>query len=178
MTLLPSTKRLSYRHTLLPMLLTGLLVGLMSACLPLASAQNYLGYRSGDPLDNAFHLGVKSFVLSRLDMRVGVIVGSTEVDEASEITFGVSVDMLGDVLVRRPWIFYVGVGGAVNYLGSGTVFEAHVLSGIEVSLEAFNLDPLSVFLELNAGVPVGIGELEGISIEENIYGALGLNFYF
>lgn len=160
------------------MLLAGLLAGLLSASVPTARAQNYLGYRAGDPLDNAFQLGIKDFVLSRMDMRVGVIVGSTDSDGASEITFGVSVDMIGDVLVRRPWVFYVGFGGAVNYMGNGTVLEAHVLSGIEMSLEVFNLDPLSVFLELNAGMPTGIGELEGIVIEENVYGALGLNFYF
>lgn len=172
MTLAPTTHRFSVS------LLTVLFVSLLSVCTPAVKAQNYLGYRSGDPLGNAFQLGVKSFVLSHLDMRVGVIVGSTEIDEENEITFGVSIDMLGDVLVRRPWVFYVGFGGAVNYVGSGTVLEAHVLSGIEMSLEVFNLDPLSVFLELNAGVPTGIGELEEVVIEENIYGALGLNFYF
>lgn len=172
MTLAPTTQRFSVS------LLTVLFVGLLSVCTPAVKAQNYLGYRNGDPLGNAFQLGVKSFVLSRLDMRVGVMVGSTEIDEESEITFGVSVDMLGDVLVRRPWVFYVGFGGTVNYMGSGTVLEAHVLSGIEMSLEVFNLDPLSVFLELSAGAPTGIGELEGIVIEENVYGALGLNFYF
>lgn len=160
------------------MLLAGLLAGLLSVSVPTARAQNYLGYRTGDPLGNAFQLGIKDFVLSRMDMRVGFIVGSTDNDGESDITFGVSVDMIGDVLVRRPWVFYVGVGGAVNYLGSGTVLEAHVLSGVEMSLEVFNLDPLSVFLELNAGVPTGLGELEGIVIEENVYGALGLNFYF
>jgi len=153
-------------------------VGVVLLTLPLANAQNYIGYRSGDPLDNAFQLGIKDFVLSRMDMRLGVIVGSADVNDESEITFGVSVDMIGDVLVRRPWVFYVGVGGAVNYMGTGTVLEAHVLSGVEMSLEVFNLDPLSVFLELSAGAPTGIGELEGIVIEENIYGALGLNFYF
>ena len=160
------------------MLLAALLAGLLSVVVPTARAQNYIGYRTGDPLDDAFQLGIKDFVLSRMDMRVGFIVGSMDNDGASEITFGVSVDMIGDVLVRRPWVFYVGVGGAVNYMGSGTVLEAHVLSGVEISLEVFNLDPLSVFLELNAGVPTGIGELEEIVIEENIYGALGLNFYF
>jgi hypothetical protein len=163
------------RRALLTILCVWVCVGLVS---PVASAQNYLGYRTGDPLGNAFQLGIKSFVLSLLDMRVGFIVGSTDVAGVSEITFGVSVDMLGDVLVRRPWIIYVGAGGAVNYMGNGTVLEAHVLSGIELSLEAFNLDPLSVFLELSAGVPTGLGELEGIVIEENVYGALGLNFYF
>lgn len=150
----------------------------MVLTLPLTHAQNYLGYRAGDPLDNAFQLGIKDFVLSRMDMRVGFIVGSTDIEGESDITFGISVDMIGDVLVRRPWVFYVGVGGAVNYLGTGTVLEAHVLSGVEMSLEVFNLDPLSVFLELNAGAPTGLGELEGIVIEENVYGALGLNFYF
>ncbi|MEM6431152.1 MAG: hypothetical protein AAF708_18085 [Deinococcota bacterium] len=142
-------------------------------------AQNYIGFRNGDPLGNAFQMGIKSFVLSTLDMRVGVIVGSTTASDGSEdITFGVSVDMLAEVLVRRPWIIYVGAGGAVNYLGDGTVLEAHALAGIEVSLEVFNLDPLSVFLELNGGIPTGIGELNNTTIEENLYGALGINFYF
>ena len=110
-----------------------ILVGVVLLTLPLANAQNYIGYRSGDPLDNAFQLGIKDFVLSRMDMRLGVIVGSADVNDESEITFGVSVDMIGDVLVRRPWVFYVGVGGAVNYMGTGTVLEAHVLSGVEMS---------------------------------------------
>lgn len=136
-----------------------------------AQAQSWIGLRTGYPLGVTVHYGINNGLSSGLDLRVSANLHVY----GKNVNFGVGVDGLHDVYLRRPFTVYVGAGPALDFGGGSALLDIHGLLGGEFRLSEVNLDPLGIFAEVELGAGIGIHRP---SVIPTFGGAIGFNYHF
>lgn len=116
-----------------------------------ASAQNWVGVRSGYPLGLTVHYGVADALGVGTDVRVSARVTATP----SGAAFGVGLDALLNVAAEGPFTAYVGAGPALE-VGGGVLLDVHGLVGGAFRFVDLGLAPLSVFVEAQLGASLSL----------------------
>ncbi len=135
-----------------------------------ASAQDWIGVRSGYPLGVTLHYGLGNS-LGDADLRVS---GRLVADRAG-VRVGIGVDALLNVFAEGPFDAYVGGGPSVEFGPGRADLGVQGLVGGQFRLAQVNLPQLGVFVEGSVGASLS---LSGGRARIPTFGAaLGFNWY-
>ncbi|MEX2535006.1 MAG: hypothetical protein WD273_05340 [Trueperaceae bacterium] len=144
---------------------------LLMLALGTAQAQNWVGLRTGYPLGVTIHYGIGNMFSPTTDGRISANLRV----RGSNVNFGVGFDVLETVHVESPFVVYLGGGPALEFGGSGALFEVHGLAGGEFVFSDLDLEELGIFAEFSLGGAIGIGRPSQIP---TFGGAVGFNYRF
>ena len=135
-----------------------------------ASAQDWIGVRSGYPLGVTLHYGLGN-ALGDADLRIS---GRLVADRGG-VRIGVGADALVNVFAEGPVDAYVGGGPALEFGPGRADLGVQGLIGGQFRLAQVNLPQLGVFVEGSVGASLS---LSGGSARIPTFGAaLGFNWY-
>jgi hypothetical protein len=156
-----------------------LIAALSLALLGCASAESWVGIRTGYPLGLSLLYGMEDGLGSGTDFRVSFNAYLRE-QTGNQLYVGLGLDVFTALQEKRPFSLYAG-GGVSADIGpnvfneSSALIDVHGLLGGEFRLYDLELEQFGVFAELTLGAGFGVYRN---SVLPTFGGAVGFNYHF